>query len=79
MLQMSVMCDRVRSRNTKHPRLVSTSLPSPLLPVESLFSHLSSPVSSPASQVWREMATRGPLHLQALGVDVNIQVRLNKF
>ena len=86
-LQVSVLCDRIRSRNTKHPSLVSTSLPHPLLPVDSLFSLLTPSTSSITSitstsstpaistgQVWREMAARGDLTLQALGVDINSQV-----
>ena len=73
-VQVSILCDRVKSRNTKHPSLVSRSLPSGLLQVDSLFSLLSSQAPSP---VWREMAARGSLHLQALGVDINIQVIFN--
>ena len=84
-LQVSVLCDRLRARNTKHPSLVSTSLPPPLLPLDSLFSLLtpSSPSSSSTAsitsssttgEVWREMAARGDLTLQALGVDINSQV-----
>ena len=78
-LQVWILCDRIRSRNTKHPTLVSTVLPPPLLPVDSLFSLLSASTTSTASnlgvgQVWREMAARGDLTLQALGVDINRQV-----
>ena len=73
-LQISIACDRIKSRNTLHPTEVSSILPFQLVFVDQLFKDLSG--SCPTIPLYKEMASVGEVHLQALGLDLNIQNKL---
>lgn len=70
-LHIQLSRDRIKSKNTLHPTLISSELPRKLLPMEKLLKDINSPL--PSLAVYKEMALLGPLHLQALGLQVNLQ------
>ena len=70
-LHIQLSRDRIKSKNTLHPTLVSSELPRKLMSVEKLMKDVVSAV--PTVAVYREMAAVGEVHLQALGVQVNQQ------
>jgi hypothetical protein len=75
-LQISIGCDRIKSKNTLHPTEVSSTLPFQLVFIDQLFKDFSA--SCPSISVYKEMSSVGEIHLQALGVDVNVQNSLGQ-
>ena len=75
-LQISIHCDRIKSKNTLHPTQVSSTLPFGLVLVDQLFRDFDA--SCPSISVYKEMASQSEIHLQALGVDVNVQNSLGQ-
>ena len=70
-LSVSVQCDRVRSRNTVHPVRLPAALPPGTAWSDRLFAELE---SSAAPALFQQLAGLGELALQALGVDITVQV-----
>ena len=75
-LHIQLSRDRIKSKNTLHPTLVSSELPKKLLSTEKLLKDITSLLPNVA--VYREMAVVGPVQLQSLGVEVNCQNSLGQ-
>ena len=68
-LQIQLARDRIKSKNTLHPTLITSDLPKKLLPMERLVKDLESQL--PSLAVYKEMAVLGEIQLQALGLQIN--------
>ena len=81
-LELAVSCNKIRCTNSREPQLVtSCSYPGYLENVDLLFQQLSVNLSAASTSVnmFRDVAEYGNIHLQALGIDINIQVNSEDF